>query len=340
MNVTTIGMDLAKNVFQIHGADAKGHMVFKKRLSRGKVLSFFVNLRPCLVGMEACSGSHYWARELQALGHEVRLMPPQYVKPYVKRNKHDQADAEAICEAVMRPNMRFVAIKSTDQQSVLMLHRSRDLLVRQRTMLANALRGHLSEFGIVVAKGIWNVQKLVAIVDDYGDSRLPDVARDALAMMIDQLRDTARKIDDLEKRLHGWHRSNEVSQRLATTPGIGPMIATALVATVGDPKHFTSGRQFAAWLGITPREVSTGGKSRPGKISKRGDGYLRRLLIHGARSVVLAHKRKAAEASSSSWLSQILARRHVNIATVAMANRNARIAWALMVHGTVYQPRA
>jgi transposase len=340
MNVTTIGLDLAKNVFQVHGADAKGRMVFKKRLSRGKVLLFFANLPPCLIGMEACAGAHYWARELQALGHEVRLMPPQYVKPYVKRNKHDQADAEAICEAVTRPSMRFVAIKSTDQQSVLMLHRSRELLVRQRTMLANALRGHLSEFGIVVAKGIQNVQKLVAIVGDYGDSRLPDVAREVLAMMIEQLRDTTRKIDALEKRLRGWHRSNEVSRRLATTPGIGPMTATALVATVGDPKHFASGRQFAAWLGITPREDSTGGKTRPGKISKRGDGYLRRLLIHGARSVVQAHRRKATVALSTSWLGQLLARRHVNIATVAVANRNARIAWALMVHGTVYQPRA
>ena len=340
MNVTTIGLDLAKNVFQVHGADAKGRMVFKKRLSRGKVLSFFANIPPCLVGMEACGGAHHWARELQALGHEVRLMPPQYVKPYVKRNKHDQADAEAICEAVTRPSMRFVAIKSTDQQSVLMLHRSRELLLRQRTMLANALRGHLSEFGIVVAKGLQNVQKLVTIVGDYSDNRLPDVAREVLATVIDQLRDTTRKIDDLEKRVHDWHRSNEVSQRLATAPGIGPMTATALVATVGDPQHFKSGRQFAAWLGITPREDSTGGKARPGKISKRGDSYLRCLLIHGARSVVQAHRRKAPEASSSSWLGQLLARRHVNVATVAMANRNARIAWALMVHGTVYQPRA
>lgn len=339
MKVTTIGLDLAKNVFQVHGADAKGRMVYKKRLSRGKVLSFFANLPPCLIGMEACAGAHDWARELQALGHEVRLMPPQYVKPYVKRNKHDQADAEAIAEAVTRPNMRFVGIKSKDQQSVLVLHRSRELLMRQRTMLTNSLRGHMSEFGIVVAKGVQNVQKLVTIVGDYSDSRLPDVAREVLAIMIEQLRDTIRKIDALEKRLHSWHRTNEVSQRLATTPGIGPMTATAMVATVGDPKHFTSGRQFAAWLGITPREDSTGGKARPGKISKRGDGYLRRLLIHGARSVVNAHRRKAAEASSSSWLGQLLARRHVNVATVALANRNARIAWALMVHGTSYQPR-
>lgn len=267
MNVTTIGLDIAKNVFQVHGADAKGRVIFKKRLSRSKVLSFFANLPSCLIGMEACAGAHYWARELQALGHEIRLMPPQYVKAYVKRNKHDQADAEAICEAVTRPTMRFVAIKSTDQQSVLMLHRSRELLVRQRTMLANALRGPLSEFGIVVAKGIQNVQKLVAIVGDYGDNRLPDVAREVLASVIEQLRHTTRKIDELEKRLHSWHRSNEVSQRLATTPGIGP--ATAMVATVGDPRHFTSGRQFAAWLGITPGENSTGGKSRPGKMRAR-----------------------------------------------------------------------
>ena len=340
MNVTTIGLDIAKNVFQAHGADAKGHIVFKKRLSRGKVLPFFANLSPCLIGLEACAGAHHWARELQALGHEVRLMPPQYVKPYVKRNKHDQADAEAICEAVTRPSMRFVAIKSPDQQSVLMLHRSRELLIRQRTMLVNSLRGHLSEFGIVVAKGIQNVQKLVATVGDYDDSRLPDVAREVLATVIEQLRDTARKIDELEKRLHGWHRSNEVSQRLATVPGIGPMTATALVATIGDSKHFSTGQQFAAYLGITPGENSTGGKSRPGKITKRGDGYLRRLLIHGARSVVRSHRRKIPDASSPSWLSRLLARRHVNVATVAAANRNARIAWALMVHATAYQPRA
>jgi transposase len=235
--------------------------------------------------------------------------------------------------------MRFVAIKSRDQQSVLMLHRSRDLLMRQRTMLTNALRGHLSEFGIIVAKGIQNVPKLVAIVGDYSDGRLPDVAREVLAAVVEQLRDTIRKINELEKRLQAWHRSNEASQRLATTPGIGPLTATALVATVGDPKHFTSGRQFAAWLGITPRENSTGGKSRPGKISKRGDGYLRRLLVHGARSVINAHRRKATEASPASWLGRLLARRHVNVATVALANRNARMAWALMVHGTAYQPR-
>ena len=340
MSVTTIGMDIAKSVFQVHGVDADEDVVVRRQLRRNQAIAFFRKLAPCLVGMEACATSHYWARELRKPGHEVRLMPPAYVNPYVKRNKHDQADAEAICEAVTRPSMRFVAIKSTDQQSTLMMHRSRELLVRQRTMLANALRGHLSEFGIVVAKGLQDVQKLVAIVGDYDDDRLPDVARDVLAMMIDQLRDTTRKIDDLEKRLYGWYRSNEVSLRLATTPGIGPMTATALVATVGDPKHFTSGRQFAAWLGITPRVDSTGGKSRPGKITKHGDGYLRRLLVHGARSVVQAHRRKAPETSSSSWLGQLLARRHVNVATVAMANRNARIAWALMVHGTVYQPRA
>ena len=269
MQVTTIGLDLAKSVFQVHGTDSRGRVVLRKRLTRGKLLEFFANLPACLVGMEACGGAHHWARELRALGHEVRLMPPQYVKPYVKRNKHDRADAEAICEAMRRPNMRFVAIKSTDQQSVLMLHRTRELLVRQRTMLANALRGHLSEFGIVVAKGIQNVKKLSAIVGDHDDRRLPDVARSALVLMLEQLGDTTRKIGELEKRLDGWHRQNEASQRLATMPGIGPLTATALIATVGDPGHFKSGRQFAAWLGLTPREYSTGGKACPGRISKR-----------------------------------------------------------------------
>ena len=337
MNVTTIGLDIAKHVFQVHGSDASGRSILKKRLSRGKVLEFFANFPSCLIGMEACSGAHYWARELQALGHEVRLMPPQYVKAYVKRNKHDQADAEAICEAVGRPNMRFVSIKSVDQQSVLMLHRSRELLVRQRTMLANAIRGHLGELGIVVAKGIQNIQKLVAIVGDYSDGRLSDVARSVLLTLIEQMRDCAAKIKELEKRLVHWHQNHETCQRLSAIPGIGPLTATALVASIGDPKHFKSGRQFAAWLGITPKESSTGGKSRPGKISKRGDGYLRRLLVHGSRSVIRVQKYKSVNTRTSLWLKRLMERRHVNVVTVAMANRNARVAWALMAHGSAFQ---
>lgn len=336
MEVTTIGLDIAKNVFQVHGSDCKGRAVLSKRLSRGQVLRFFANHNKCLIGIEACAGAHYWARQLEALGHDVRLIPPQYVKPYVKRGKHDAADAEAICEAVTRPTMRFVSVKSSDQQAVLMLHRARDLLVRQRTMLVNALRGHLGEFGIVAANGIQNVSKLLCVVADYDDERLPVVARDVLDLVIEQLRDTTGKINALEKRLVTWHRSNEASQRLATVPGIGPITATALIATVGDPKHFKSARQFSAWLGLTPQEHSSGGKSRPGRISKRGDAYVRRLLVHGARTVVRWHKND--RDGPPTWLGRVLSRRPKNVAIVALENKNARIVWALLMRQETFVP--
>jgi transposase len=253
-----------------------------KRLRRSQVLAFFAGIPPCLVGLEACATAHHWARELISLGHEARLMPPNYVKAYVKRNKHDVADAEAICEAVRRPSMRFVPVKTAEQQSALMMHRARDLLIRQRTMLVNALRGHLAEFGLIEAQGLHKVARLIAIVMDETDGRVPDIARQVLKMIVNQIEDTQTRIAGLETQLLAWHKSNPVSQRLATIPGIGPIIATAIAATVADPNIFRSGREFAAWLGLVPRQNSTGGKARLGGISKRGDSYLRRLLVNSA----------------------------------------------------------
>jgi transposase len=335
MQVTTIGLDVAKQAFQLHGIDARGKVTLRKRLSRGRLLEFFANLPRCLVGIEACGGAHFWARELGKLGHDVRLMPASYVRPYVKRNKHDAADAEAICEAVTRPSMRFVPIKSDDQQSVLLVHRARELLVRQRTQLVNALRGHLAEFGVVAAKGITKIAELMALVEDPEDQRVPPLARNVLALLIGQLRAVDGQVMALERRLITWHRTNEVSQRLATIPGVGPVTATALVATVGDPAFFTSARHFAAWLGLTPRQHSSGGREWLGGISKRGDGYLRRLLIHGARSIL--HWGKRRPGAHQAWLESLLARRPGNIVTVALASKTARIAWAVMARGKPFQ---
>jgi transposase len=283
--------------------------------------------------MEACATAHHWARELIALGHEVRLMPPQYVKAYVKRNKNDAADAEAICEAVKRPTMRFVAVKSAEQQSALMMHRARDLVVRQRTMLINALRGHMAEFGFVAAQGLHNVAALIEIIRNSADESIPEVARQVLIVIADQIAEVGVKISALEAQILAWHKSNPVSQRLATIPGIGPIIATAIAATVPDPGVFRSGREFAAWLGLVPRQNSTGGKARLGGISKRGDGYLRRLLVNGAHAVLLRSK----AGKTDSWLVSLRARKHRLVAAVAVANKTARIAWAVMSKGEVYR---
>jgi transposase len=331
--ITTIGLDLAKNVFQVHGIDEVGQVVVRKRLRRGQVLGYFSGLSRCLIGMEACATAHHWARELIALGHEVRLMPPQYVKAYVKRNKNDTADAEAICEAVKRPTMRFVAVKSAEQQSALMMHRARDLVVRQRTMLINALRGHMAEFGFVAAQGLHNVAALIEIIRNSADESIPEVARQVLIVIADQIAEVGVKISALEAQILAWHKSNPVSQRLATIPGIGPIIATAIAATVPDPGVFRSGREFAAWLGLVPRQNSTGGKARLGGISKRGDGYLRRLLVNGAHAVLLRSK----AGKTDSWLVSLRARKHRLVAAVAVANKTARIAWAVMSKGEVYR---
>jgi transposase len=334
--ITTIGLDLAKAVFQVHGVDRSDTVVLRKRLRRGEVIRFFAKTPRCLIGMEACATGHYWARELTALGHEVRLMPPQYVKAYVKRNKNDAADTEAICEAVKRPSMRFVPVKTVEQQSVLTMHRARDLLIRQRTMLINALRGHLAEFGLIQARGQRGLAGLTTMVMDDQNGQIPAIARQVLKVIAAQIHELTKQIEVLEKQVLAWHKSNPVSRRLATIPGIGPIIASAVAATVADASVFRSGRQFAAWLGLVPRQNSTGGKSRLGGISKRGDGYLRRLLISGAQSVLLRTK----TIRPDSWLAALLGRRPRLVVAVALANKTARIAWAIMMGQDSYRRAA
>ena len=334
MQVTTIGLDIAKNVFQVHGVDANEKVVVRKQLRRGQVLAFFAALAPCLIGMEACATAHYWARELTKLGHKVRLMPAKDVKAYVKRNKNDAADAEAICEAVRRPTMRFVQIKSAEQQGQLMQHRTRDLLMRQRTQLINALRAHLAELGIVAAQGREGIQELLAIVADHKDQRIPIDARASLMLLAAQLQAVQTVIGLIEKRIMAQHRSNEASKGLETIPGIGVIGATAIAATVADPSVFRSGRDFAAWIGLVPRQDSTGGKQKLGPISKQGDQYLRRILVVGAHAVL---RRAKQNPEKYPWLTQLLARRPFKLVAVALANKMARTAWALLAHGGTYR---
>ena len=334
MQVTTIGLDIAKNVFQVHGIDANEKVVVRKQLRRSQVLAFFAALAPCLIGMEACATAHYWARELTKLGHKVRLMPAKDVKAYVKRNKNDAADAEAICEAVRRPTMRFVRIKSAEQQGQLMQHRTRDVLIRQRTQIINALRAHLAELGIVAAQGDAGVSELRAIVADEQDTRLPIDARASVIVLAAQLEALEKGIGAIEKRIKMQHRSNEASQRVETIPGIGVLGATAIVATAADPTVFRSGRDFAAWIGLVPRQDSTGGKQKLGPISKQGDRYLRRILVVGANAVL---RRAQENPGKYPWLTQLLARRPFKVVAVALANKMARTAWALMVHGGTYR---
>jgi transposase len=319
--VITIGVDLAKNVFQVHGVDAAGAVVICRQLRRAQMLPFFKKQPPCLVGMEACATAHHWARH--------------YVKPYVKRSKNDAADAAAICEAVTRPTMRFVAVKGTEQQSVLMLHRTRELLVRQRTMLINAMRAHMAEFGIVAPVGVPQVKKLLGIIADAQDARLPPVARTCLESLARQFLSLGAEIHAAEKQIHAWHRSNEVSRRLETIPGIGPIIASALAASITDPEVFRSGRELAAWIGLVPRQNSTGGKQRLGRISKQGDQYLRWLLVAGAMSVVGQAKRRGT--TNLPWLADMIARKPAKVVAVTLANKTARIVWALLRHGGTYQ---
>lgn len=335
MQVTTIGLDLAKHVFQVHGVDAVGNIVLKRRLRRSQMITFFAGLAPCLIGMEACATAHFWARELKALGHDVRLMPAQYVKAYVKRGKNDAADAAAICEAVSRPSMRFVSVKSEAQQAALMLHRARDLLMRQRTQLINAVRGHLAEFGIIEAQGAWNLPRVLAHLEAEGE--LPEAARQVLRLLAVQLDEAESRLNALDDQIAAWHKVNPVSQRLATIPGIGPLVATAITATVADAGAFRSGRESAAWIGLVPRQRSTGGKQRLGRISREGDRYIRRLLITGAQAVLLRSK----AAQSNSWVQGLLAKRPRLVVAVALANKTARIAWAVMTKGQTYrQPAA
>jgi transposase len=337
MHATTIGLDIAKHAFQVHGVDASGAIVIRQKLRRAEVLSFFETLAPALVGIEACPTSHHWARELRALGHDVRLMPPAYVKPYVKRQKNDAADAEAICEAVSRPTMRFVPVKSVDQQSALMLHRARDLLIRQRTMLKNALRGHLAEFGLTAPQGTSGNAMLAAIVEDEDLELLHPLARETLVLFVDQLRELQVKIATLDARILAWHRANGISRRLETIPGIGPVIASALAATIPDANAFSSGRQLAAWIGLVPRQNSSGGKERLGRITKQGEPYLRRLLVIGAAAVLRFSRDRTS--ALGAWVGALRARRPAMVATVGLANKLARIAWAVMTRGVPFQPR-
>jgi transposase len=336
MQITTIGLDLAKHWFQVHGVDANGQVVVRRRLWRSGVIAYFRSLEPCLVGMEACATAHHWARELTALGHRVKLMPLAYVKAYVKRNKNDAADAEAICEAVTRPSMRFVPVKDTEQQSVLMLHRARNLLVRQRTMLVNALRAHMAEFGIIAPPGLRHVEILTKTIA-HQQKRLPELARAVLQMIVDQLNGTMARIREIEVRLARWHRESRVSRLLATVPGVGIMGASAIAATVADPSLFRSGREFAAWLGMTPRQNSSGGKERLGRTSKRGDKDIRSLLTAGAVAV-LRHARNR-PTRDGAWVRALLARKPTKLAAVALANKTARIVWAVMMRGEGYQPK-
>ncbi|MER9548371.1 IS110 family transposase [Mesorhizobium sp. M0322] len=333
--IATIGLDIAKQVFQVHGVNRAGAMVSRRKLRRDDVVCFFKELPPCLIGIEACATGHHWARVLIALGHDVRLMPASYVKPYVKRQKNDATDAEAICEAVARPTMRFVPVKSQEQQSVLMLHRVRELLIRQRTMLVNALRGHLAEFGIVTRQGIAGVGMLIALVEDDDHDLIPPLARSALLPLIVQLREVHGKVSEMDRQIHAWHRSNELSRRLETIPGIGPITASAIAATVTDASLFKSGRQLAAWIGLVPRQNSSGGKDRLGRISKQGDPYLRRLLVVGAHAV-LRFSRKG-KAASTRWAAELLAKKPYNVVAVALANKMARIVWALMTTGRRFE---
>jgi len=337
MQISTIGLDLAKHVFQVHGIDADEKIVVRKQLRRSQVVAFFEKVPPCLVGIEACASAHHWARELEKLGHTVRLMPASDVKAYVKRNKNDAADAAAICEAVRRPTVRSVAVKTPQQQARLMQHRTRELLIRQRTQLINALRSHMGELGLAVAQGREGLRELLAIVKDETDHRLPDDARASLSVLAAQLMACTTQIAHLEKRIHAQHRANEASRRLEAVPGIGVVGATAITATLTDPTAFRTGRDFAAWVGLVPREDSTGGKRRLGPISKKGDRYLRRILIAGALAV-LRHAR--AHPEKHPWLSQLLARKPAKVAAVALANKMARIAWALLAKGETYRAPA
>ena len=337
--ITTVGLDIAKSVFQVHGVDSVGQVIIRRQLKRRYVLPFFEKLPPCLVGIEACASSHHWSRELKALGHTVRLMPPAYVKPYVKRQKNDAADAEAICEAVTRANMRFVATKTPEQQSCLMLHRTRHLFIRQQTAVINTIRAHLAELGIVAPVGRKGVDELLNVVADPADKRVPDIARKCLAALGAHLRRLKEQILEFDRMIMAWHRSNEISKRLDAIPGVGPMLATALVAGVADPKAFRSGRNFSAWIGLVPKQHSSGGKDRLGSISKQGDRYLRSLFVAGALAVIRYAKIHGTK--HRPWLTALLARRPTKVAAIALANKIARMAWAMMDRGERYkQPLA
>ena len=333
--ITTIGLDIAKSVFQVHAIDAAGEVIARRQLRRSRVLPFFAKLPPCLIGIEACATSHHWSRELQALGHTVRLIPPAYVKPYLKRQKNDAADAEAICEAVQRPNMRFVPTKTPDQQACLMLHRTRHLFVRQRTAISNTIRAHMAELGIVAPVGRRGIDQLLKEASNSDDPRIPEVARQCLQVLGEQLKMLKAQILNFDRRIMAWHRSNEMSRRLDDLPGVGPALATALVASVADPRAFKSGRDFSAWIGLVPKQNSSGGKEKLGNITKAGDRYLRSLFTAGALAVI--RYAKIHGTGHRPWLTSLLERKPTKVAAIALANKLARMAWAMMAKGESYR---
>ena len=335
--IKMVGLDIAKSVFQVHGVDADGEVVVRRRLKRSRVVPFFTSIAPCRIGIEACATSHFWARELGALGHDVRLMPPAYVKPYVKRQKNDAADAEAICEAVSRPTMRFVPVKTVEQQSVMVMHRTRELLTRQRVRLSNAIRAHMAEYGLVAPIGRNGLQALIEVIGDETDGRVPPEARFCLKMLVAQLQLVNVQVLENDRRIRASARSTEFGRRLMEIPGIGPVIASALVATVPDPHVFRCGRNLSAWIGLVPKQNSTGGKDRLGSITKQGNRYLRQLLVIGALAVIRYAQRNG---TRRPWLVQLMARRTTKVAAIALANKTARMVWAIMVSGERYREPA
>lgn len=336
MNIKALGIDLAKSVFHLCGMDKQGKVVLRRRLSRGKLLEFLANVPPCLIGMEACGGTHYWAREIGKLGHEVRLMSPQFVKPYVKTNKNDSNDAEAVCEAVGRPTMRFVPVKTVEQQDIQAIHRIREQLIKSRTAQANQIRGLLGEYGIVIPKGLRQVRGRLPGILENAENGLSFRARRFLSDLVERVRELDERIRAYDKEIQELFKEDERSQRIEKVEGIGPVVATAIVAAVGNGTFFKDGRQLSAWLGLVPRQHSTGGRERLLGISKRGDRYIRTLLIHGARSVVRYAEKKTDPRSR--WINGLKARRGTNAAAVALANKNARIIWALLSKGEAYRP--
>lgn len=329
-DVRFVGLDIAKNVFQVHGADGSGRPLIRRQLRRAELLRFFANLPPCVIGLEACATAHHWAREFGTLGHTCRLIPARYVKAYLKTNKSDLRDAEAICEAVQRPTMHFVPVKSVEQQAILSLHRSRELLISQRTQLGNSIRSHLAEFGVWLRLGSWTLSRQVAELQQPMTGRIPDRVRTLVELLLAQLKQIQERVVQLDREIEREHRSSEPSKRLAEIPGIGPLTASAMLASV-DIRAFRGARHFAAWLGLVPKQYSTGGKPLLGSISKRGDGYLRRLLVHGAQAILRWHR--AHPNDRRPWLDELLRRRPVNVVAVAIANKNARTIWALLTRG-------
>lgn len=338
MKISTIGLDIAKRVFHVHGVDAEGCSVLRRKLRRSEVLRFFAKLEPCVVGIEACGAAHFWARALGALGHEARLVPPSYVKGYVKRGKNDAVDAEAICEAVGRPSMRFVPVRSAAEQAAIVPHRVRELLIRQRTMLINSLRGQMAEFGVVAPKGRHKLAELVVVLADEAEARIPAAARAMLLELAGAIAELQARLARVDREIIAAVRANALARRLMTIPGIGPITASAVVATIGDPRRFRSGRHFAAWLGLVAKQSSTGGRTRLGRISKMGDRYLRKLLVLGATSSLRRARRD--NTPLAAWTRRLLARRPARLVTVALANKTARIVWAVAAEGDIYRPQA